>query len=497
MSANFLRAAIERTKPGAIKIRLGVFILGLVFFGLPASSLGGQPLRVNPQNTLFFDDGSGKAVYLAGHQIFVDLQDNSFNKALIRNKRRTLDWNEYLDFVTAHDFNYIRNWIIWSTGSGSMASVNKAIARPMPYKRIEGYGKAKDGGDKFDLEQFDETFFSRMRSRCEDLQKHGVYVSIMLFEVYGFLEGEACGNPRQTLWDGNVFNRANNVNGIDTDYNNDGKGIEFFYTQDKRVLDLQKRYVRKVIETVGDLDNMLYEIANELYAPQWQYDMIEFIKKCEQSRPKQHLVLMSPGGRTQTGGWKLMQPELVMKSPADCFAVAGSWNGGAYSKKNPPANGAGKPGIVDMDHVSPGSSDVGYVWSALTRGYHFSLYDKPFEKPDMEGPAWQRIRYNVSQAAAYAKRMDLSKAHPRADLATAGFCLACPGEQYIVYQPGSEPFEVSGLIPQTDYLYEWFDTDRYQVVEKSRFTSSAASKSFTHSKKGMVLFLERCAATSQ
>jgi len=480
-----------------MEIRSGVLVFVAVFVSLMAGPLAGQPLRVHPQNPLYFMDGSGKAIYLAGHQIFVDLQDNSFNKALIYNNRKTLDWNEYLDFVTAHDFNYIRNWIIWSTGSGSMAPVNKAIARPMPYKRVQGHGKAEDGGDKFDLEQFDETFFRRMQSRCEDLQRQGVYVSIMLFEVYGFLEGEACGSPRQTLWDGNVFNRANNVNGIDTDYNNDGKGIEFFYTQDKHVLDLQKQYVRKVIETVGDLDNVLYEIANELYAPQWQYDMIEFIKQCERSRPKQHLILMSPGGRTETGGWKLMGPELVTKSPADCFAVAGSWNAGAYGKKNPPANDAGKPGIVDMDHVSPGSSDVGYVWSALTRGYHFSLYDKPFERPDMESPAWQRIRSNVSQAAAYARRMDLSNAHPRVDLATTGFCLACPGEQYIVYQPKSEPFEVSGLIPQADYLYEWFDTDRHRVVEKNRFTSSAASKSFTPSKKEMVLFLEQGAVVSQ
>jgi hypothetical protein len=494
MNANCLRTVIERAKPGAIEIRPAMLVLGAAFVCFLTSPLSGRPLRVNPQNPLYFDNGSGKAFYLAGHQIFVDLQDNSFNKALIYNNRRTLDWNQYLDFVTARNFNYIRNWIIWSTGSGSMAPVNKAIARPMPYKRVEGHGKANDGGNKFDLEQFDETFFSRMRSRCEDLQNRGVYVSIMLFEVYGFLEGEACGDPRQTLWDGNVFNRANNINGIDTDYNNDGKGIEFFYTHDKRVLDLQKRYVRKVIETVGDLDNVFYEIANELYAPQWQYGMIEFIKKYEQSRPKQHLVLMSPGGRTRSGGWKLMQPELVTKSPVDCFAVAGSWNAGAYGKKNPPANDAGKPGIVDMDHVSPGSSNVAYVWTALTRGYHFSLYDKPFEKPDMEGPVWRCIRSNVSQAAAYAKKMDLNNAHPRTDLATTGFCLACPGEQYIVYQPKSGPFEVSGLIPRADYLYEWFDTDRHQVVEKSRFTSSAASKSFTPLKKGMVLFLERRAA---
>ena len=39
----------------------------------------------------------------------------------------------------------------------------------------------------------------------------------------------------------------------------------------------------------------------------------------------------------------------------------------------------------DMDHVAPGSSDVGFVWSAFTRGYHFNLYDKTFENPQVRG----------------------------------------------------------------------------------------------------------------
>lgn len=179
-----------------------------------ASSLVAGVLSVHPDNPLWFANGSGRAVYLGGHQIFVDLQDNSFNKEFIRNRERILGWHEYVEFLKTNNFNYLRNWVIWSTDSGAMASVNNAVAFPMPYKRVEGFGKAKDGKNKFDLNQFDETFFHRMRKRCEDLQGAGVYVSIMLFEVYGFLGGESVGDPPQTLWDGNVFNKANNINGI-------------------------------------------------------------------------------------------------------------------------------------------------------------------------------------------------------------------------------------------------------------------------------------------
>ncbi|GAB6164222.1 hypothetical protein JCM19992_02220 [Thermostilla marina] len=429
----------------------------------PLPSIRGV-LRVCPQNPLFFADGDGRAIYLAGHQGFVDLQDNSFNKPFVWKGQRRLDWPAYLDFLTEHRFNYVRNWIIWSTGSGSMAAVNQATAWPMPYRRVAGYGKARDGGDKFDLNAFDEQFFERMRRRCEDLQARGVYVSIMLFEVYGFLDGEACGNPPQTLWDGNVFNKANNINGIDTDTNGDGKGIEFFYTNDPRIRRLQRDYVKKVIDTVNHLDNVFFEIANELYAPQWQYEMIDFVKSYEKTKPKQHLVLMSPGGRTPTGTWRRMPRELVIDSPADCFAVAGSWNNNAFRRMDPPANNARKPGIVDMDHVAAGSTEIGYVWTAFTRGYHFNLYDKPFERPETEGPDTQRIRRNLTQVARYASQMNLLHTKPAGALAGSGFCLAEPGRAYVVYAPegGSIVLDLSGT--EGTFDTEWFDPTRVRTL---------------------------------
>lgn len=448
-------------------------------------------LRAHPENPCYFADGSGRAIYLGGHQIFVDLQDNSFNKTFIRGRKRILDWQGYLDFARQCNFNYLRNWIIWSTGSGSMAPVNKAVAFPMPYKRSEGHGRAKDGGYKFDLHQFDEAFFGRMRQRCEDLQRRGIYVSIMLFEVYGFLRGEACGQPAQTLWDGNVFNEANNINGVHVDYDGDGKGMEFFYTADNEILQLQKAYVKKVIDTVNHLDNVFYEIANELHAPQWQCPMIEFIKRYEKSKPKQHLVYLSAGGRTRRGNWTQMTKAQVLNSAADCFAVAGGWEAGRYRKQDPPANKAGKPGFVDMDHVAAGSHDVGYVWTAFTRGYHFNLYDKPFESPDAEGPAWERMRYNVGKTVEYANTMDLINARPRPDLASTGFCLAKPGCEYIVYQPNRSPFTVSGLQAGRSYYYQWFDAGRCEVVGRGRVKMLSSTKSFTPANECMVLYLNR------
>jgi hypothetical protein len=66
---------------------------------------------VHSQNSHYFTDGttssdsSLKAIYLAGHQVLVDLQDNAFNKQWTKDmsrpedpagKARLLDWDCYL-----------------------------------------------------------------------------------------------------------------------------------------------------------------------------------------------------------------------------------------------------------------------------------------------------------------------------------------------------------------------------------------------------------------
>ena len=58
---------------------------------------------------------------------------------------------------------------------------------------------------------------------------------------------------------------------------------------------LQEAYVRHVVDTVNDLDNVLYEISNEAadYSTAWQYHMIRLIHDYERAKPKQHPVGMT------------------------------------------------------------------------------------------------------------------------------------------------------------------------------------------------------------
>jgi len=462
-----------------------------VDIGAYESAPAARLLRVHPENPRYFTDGR-KGIWLGGHQIFVDLQDNSFNKEWVKDLRqpdyadkrsRRLDWDQYLDFVADLNFNYVRNWIIWSTGSGTAAPPDR-VAFPMPFRRT-GPGKANDGGLKFDLKQFDGVFFERLEKRCRDLQSRGIYVSVMLFELYGFLDGEKVNDQR--LWEGNLFHGANNINGIDVDRSGNRLGEEFFSLNDPAVVEIQKAYLERMVDTLSDLDNVIWEICNEApsAATEWQYEMMRHLKAYEAKKSKQHLVLLSPGGWTSEG-WNWPDEALFIDSGADCIATANGW----INKEDPKIYDIDKPVIMDLDHVAPGQCQPALIWKAFTRGYHFNLYDRPFEQPQQESRAWQIARGNVSLARALAERVsDIASMRPDEDVSSTGYCLAQEGREYIVYAEQQRDFEVNGLLAGSRYRYEWINIAEAAIQEDGVIAVDGPVHRFRPPCDGAVLFL--------
>lgn len=461
------------------RVLLGLLVLGLGACSsdfspsgmrtaaLPAAS---GPLRVHPDNALYFTDDSGRAIRLGGHQISVDLQDYKYDKPKIYTGDAALEWDWYLDFATERGLNLLRNWTIWSAAWGEWATPGQRTA-PMMYER-RGPGTAADGGPLFDLSRFEQAFFQRLRARVSAAGDRGMYVSIMLFETYSFLGAK---------WQGNVFNGANNIEGFDTDDDNNGSGLEFFYRRDSRLQQLQRDYVRKVIDTVNDLDNVIYEVANELHAYEWQVEMVRFIKEYEATKPKQHLVLLSVGGLDATGGWKQMTQRQAVEHPGDLYTPEARWGDFAH---DPPVNEKGKPGIWDNDHVwdevvedSDDWRNFSRPWMAMMRGYHFTLFDKPFWAPDEEDAEWDRTRRNIGATIAYGERFaDLARMRPRGELSTTRFCLADPGGEYLVYQNGSGSFELQLEVGRYDY--EWFNPQVAAVVEEGTINVGSGVTTF-------------------
>jgi len=323
--------------------------------------------------------------------------------------------------------------------------VNEKYCEPLAYARM-GTGTALDGKPKFDLEQFDREYFSRLRSRVAAAGQRGIYVSIMLFQGWS-IYSHGYGNP----WPLHPFNKANNINGIDGDADVDGEGKEVHTLQLPAITSLQEAYARKVIDTVNDLDNVLYEITNEtaIFSRDWQYHMVRYIKSYEAAKPKQHPVGMSAFDSGREGSMAAL-----WGSPADWIAPQNDGAAGDFMDDPPAADGR-KVMISDTDHLWGVGGDHVWVWKSFTRGFH-TIYMDPITKPDGNAePLWQEARKAMGLTLSLAGRMDLGKMTPCNDLASTGYCLANPAAEYLVYLPQAGEVIVDLTANPGPFAAEW------------------------------------------
>jgi hypothetical protein len=78
-------------------------------------------------------------------------------------------------------------------------------------------------------------------------------------------------------------------------------------------------------------------------------------------------------------------------------------------------------------------------------------------KPD---PYWDTIRDAMGRTRAYATRMNLAAAVPHGELATSGYCLANPGQEYLVYLPKGGEVTVDLSAAAGAFAVEWMDAEK-------------------------------------
>lgn len=448
------------------------------------------PLTVHPTNPRYFADPTGRAVYLTGSHTWSNLQDGDSS---------AFNYASYLGLLHTNHHNFIRLWVSESPQAdagllpapgftGNSPWYQKAT--PLPYART-GPGSAADGLPKFSLTQFDQAYFDRLRTRVMAARDQGIYVSLMLFNAQTASNANAT-LPTRNVWRYHPYNSNNNVSGVNGDPNGDGNGDETHRLQVAAVMQAQEAYVRKVIDTVNDLDNVLYEVSNgdPVGDPAWQFHLINVIKSYEEGKPKQHLVGMtgSESGSnsllvTHPGEWASFAATKY-DSPSDPYT------------NSPPASDGAKISILDTDHLGyalfqkdPAFTRA-WVWKSFTRGHH------PILLEDNTGfPGWVAGRSAMGHTHSYAARMNLADMTPLNSLSSTGYCLASAGQEYLVYQPGTGPFTVN--IAGGAYAFEWFNPVTGTVAGTGTIGAAGGEQSFTPPVSGpAVLYLKASGATS-
>ncbi|MHB8897556.1 MAG: DUF6298 domain-containing protein [Thermoguttaceae bacterium] len=403
----------------------------------PASPAASGPLRVSAKNPRYFCDGSGREVLLTGSHTWNSLVDMGRS-----DPPEAFDFDGYLDFLGRYGHNFIRLWAwdsaLWDTrANGRLGKDFIHHAAPLPWART-GSGTAIDGKPRFDLAQFNPDYFERLRARVSAAGRRGIYVSVMLFEGWGMFHGNRRkGTLDAWAWRSHPFHPENNANRIDAQ--------EKVHSLNPAVNKFQAAYIRKVVDTVNDLDNVLYEVINEGGEPKWDWWVVETVRKHEQTKSKQH-----PIGITGHGAEKLQS---MLASPADWISPGRNDGYG----DDPPAWDGKKVSLLDTDHIWGVGGNLAWAWKSLVRG-HNPLFMDPYDGSVLGNrfdPQWEPVRLGLGHARRLAQRLDLAAMVPHDDLASTRYCLAAPGKAYVVYLPGGGKATVSLARAQGRFALEW------------------------------------------
>jgi Putative collagen-binding domain of a collagenase len=431
----------------------------------------GAPLRVHPTNPRYFTDNSGRAIYLSG--------------ATFGWESPLVDMTNFLNFMDQYDQNIIRLWATEATACEQFYQPGGSLS-PVQYRGV-GPGNANDGLPKFDINQLDQAYFDGIRANVIRARSYGVYVMVQLFQGFAVdsrLGQSPCG------WPYHPFNSANNINGVSGDLNGDGEGTEVQTLESPYINRLQKLSVNKMIDTLNDLDNIIWEIANEANGTQgntdWQYDMINHIRSYEAAKPKQHPIAMT----SQAYGWDPTPP--LFASPGDAISPGDR----DLYRDNPPVSTGSKVILADADHLSAGSlcpiycHDPQFIWKHFLRGNNTILLDIDAYPGPATDPKWLEARRAIKGTRSFSTRMKLASMIPSTSACSTTYCLVNPSNEYLVYQPNSGSFAVD--IQSGSYSYEWFNPSTGSVAGTGSITASSGNCSFSPPFNGpAVLYLKR------
>lgn len=458
-----------------------------------------RPLRAHPLNPNYFADASGKAVYLTGSHTWNNLQDWGTDDS-----PQPFDFAAYVKTLVAHHHNFT---LLWQTELPAFRGLPTRAAEapdfsvtPQPWQRT-GPGNASDGKPKFDLARFNQAYFDRLRDRVRRLQAAGIYAGVYLFSGEWLLRFRFSG-------DGYPLSGPNNVNGID-----DGGGVgSITMTGPNAVTEAQDALVRKLIDTLNDLPNVLWIVSQE--APPgstwWNQHLITLTRACEASKPWQHPVGYGVPADNNDA--------TIVNSDADWIAPA--------ARISPTRScGAGRPAckvnINDSDHSYFGmwneSARVNrnYFWINFTQGNQTLFMDPYVVFYPREGrnlcpspshgigsgpdPRWNPVRDTMGFIRGYTDRMNLAAMRPRADLASTGHALVSSDParpEILVYAPEGNEFTVdlTGLAGRL--AVEWMNPET-GVKTSGPPVSGGSSRRFTAPFSGdAVLYLVASAPAS-
>lgn len=256
------------------------FFCLLFFFGFWVSTYA-QPIQLHPENPHYFLYRDKPTVLVASTEHYGSIVNPDFNYELYLRTLAKIGLNHTRIFLGDYaekpgDFCIISNTLVCAPGK---------FLSPWKRSSVPGFSL---GGNKFDLNTWDELYFKRLHGFMQLASELGIVVEAVLF-----FQGVS--------WADLPLNPANNINGT-TNF----KPEQYMTINNGNVLEYQKKYALKLIDELNRYDNLIINVANEPWffnqehsgfsspttdqTKYWISVVAKWIKQAEQKLPKRHLI---------------------------------------------------------------------------------------------------------------------------------------------------------------------------------------------------------------
>ena len=440
---------------------------------LAALAASAQPLRLAPQNPHYFLFAGKPLVLITSGEHYGAVLNSDFN------------YERYLDTLRANRLNLTRTF----SGSyrempGNFQIASNTLA-PAPGKFLAPW---RQRGGKFDLTEWDDAYFARLKAFVAYAGLRGVIVELVLF----------CPLYEDSMWSASPMNVRNNVNGI-----GDVARADVLALKDARLTEVQDRLVKKIVGELREFDNLYYEICNEPYFQgvtlAWQEHISQTIAAAESGSDRKHLIAQN----WANGSSVVDRPNPLVglfnfhySRPPDSVALNRQLNCAIGNNETGFDGGADSTyRIQGWDFLMAGGALYNNLDYSFTVGHEDGTFTPPATTP---GGGSAALRRQLQNLRAFFDEIPFWRMQPAAAGAVRGpegaslRALQVPGEIYAVYmhqgrvvKEGKPRFQVDGTaverqvrleLPGGRYTATWRDTKTGSNAKMERVTAGGPSR---------------------
>ncbi len=483
----------------------------IIYFICPLWGLGSlfsQPISLHPKNQHYFLYQGKITPLITSGEHYGSVINMDF------------DYISYLNELKVNNLNYTRIFTGMYVESPGAFGIEKNTIGVKPNRLLTPWARSTEpgyflGGNKFDLNKWDPEYFKRLKDFVKEASKRGIVVEVTLFtSMYG-----------NDGWKSSPFNQINNINKTDS---LERKNVHTLLN--KNIGMHQIKMVQKIVQSLNEFDNIIYEIQNEPWADNgekvgntsqpdpsneawhatleipnkrsldWQTVILNTIAMTEQFLPKKHLIAQNFANFDQN----LSEVQIPKKTSIYNFHYAHA-NAAIQNLKLNKVLGFDESGFF-------GQTDSVYRRQAwrwmLAGGGLFNNLDYSFSVVKPDGTEVQKAPGGGSPA--YRKqlkflkemilKLDLTTTKPDSNIikslskTTITHCIRDDSNSYLIYleRGGKANLELS--LPTNKYDCIWYDPKNGSLVKSFQLTFAANKKILFDSpdfKEDIVLFVKK------